>query len=91
LFVSFAKSDLEVRTWPPESPGIDAFGLDPERVQVLLEKRKHIAATIIDECYPTSEGDIPFEKCNCWLCEKESLRFDHLQMLTPPPPSTDPQ
>jgi hypothetical protein len=78
--VYLAKSDLEVRTWPPESAGIDAFGPDPGRVQDLLEKGKHIAATIIDEGYPTSKEDIPFKKCDCWLCEKESLRFDHLQM-----------
>jgi len=82
--VYLAKSDLEVRTWPPESAGIDAFGPDPGRVQDLLEKGKHIAATIIDEGYPTSEGDIPFEKCDCWLCEKESLRFDHPQMDVDP-------
>ena len=77
--VYLAKSDLEVRTWPPESAGIDAFGLDPGCVQDLLEKGKHIAAVIIDEGYPTSGEEIPFEKCGCWLCEKESLRFDHLQ------------
>jgi len=77
--VYLAKSDLEVRTWPPKSAGINAFTLDPARVQDLIEKGKHIAATIIDEGYPTSEEEIPFEKCGCWLCKKESLRFDHLQ------------
>lgn len=82
--VYLAKSDLEVRTWPPESAGIDAFGLDSGRVQDLFEKGKHIAATIIDEGYPTSKEDIPFEKCDCWLCEKESLRFDHLQIDADP-------
>lgn len=82
--VYLAKSDLEVRTWPPESAGIDAFGLDPGRVQDLLEKGKHIAATIIDEGYPTGKEDIPFEKCDCWLCEKESLHFDHLQIDVDP-------
>lgn len=77
--VYLAKSDLEVRTWPPESAGTDAFGLSPGRILDLLEKGKYIAATIINKGYPTSEEEIPFEKCDCWLCEKESLRFDHLQ------------
>ena len=68
---------------------IDASGLDPGRVQDLLEKGKHIAAAIIDEGYPTSEGDRPFEKCDCWLCEKESLRFDHLQVDANPTSALD--
>jgi hypothetical protein len=77
--IYLAKSDLEVKMWPPQSADIDIFTLDPTRVQDLIKKGKHIAATIIDAGYPTGPDEIPFEKCGCWLCKKETLRFDHLQ------------
>lgn len=95
--VYISKADLEIRTWPPDSAGVDTFAFDPARFHDLIEKGKQIATTIIDSGYPTSADEIPFEKCGCWLCEKESLRFDHLQLdggpvsvsSTAPTPSAD--
>lgn len=82
--VYLSKADLEVRTWPPQSAGIDTFAFKPARFQDLLGKGKRITATIIDEGYPTSEEEIPFEKDDCWFCKQETLQFDHLQPAVAP-------
>lgn len=82
--VYISKADLEVRTWPPQSAGVDTFAFDPARFHDLVEKGKRIAATILENGYPASPAEIPFEKCGCWLCEKETLRFDHLQISSDP-------
>jgi len=82
--VYLSKADLEVRTWPPQSAGVETFAFEPGRFQDLVEKGQQIAATIIDRGYPTCEDEIPFEKDDCWFCSKESLQFDHLDTKIDP-------
>ncbi|MFA1612072.1 hypothetical protein [Halobellus rubicundus] len=67
--VYLSKNDLEVRTYPEDG----FFEFDAERFGTLVEKANRIQHVIETEGLPTGPEDIPFEPCDCFFCDNESL------------------
>lgn len=61
------KKDLEVRTWPEDG----TFAFDPERRDELVEKASEMRDALKEVGEISSRDDVPFEPCDCWLCNKE--------------------
>lgn len=64
--VYVCKKNLEVKTWPEDG----MFEFDPDRRDKLLQK----AETVRDACMgdkPESIDEVPFDKCSCWICNKD--------------------
>lgn len=56
--VYVSKKDLEVRTWPENGP----FQFDERRWKSIKQRCQDVKRAIVEQGYPTSEADIPFEK-----------------------------
>lgn len=61
------KKSLEVRTWPENG----TFEFDEKRCYYLIEKAKRIGERLEREGTPESIDDVPFDRCDCWLCQWE--------------------
>lgn len=70
--VYLSKKDMEVRTWPDN----DLFEFDSERYDELIEKAVRLRDAIEAHGIADSAADIPFERCDCYFCSQEALRFD---------------
>jgi hypothetical protein len=65
----------DVRLWPP--PNADSPYLEPDadRVDIIRDRAAAVSSKIIESDVARSETEIPFEKCGCYFCESEELRF----------------
>lgn len=70
--VYLSKKDMEIRTWPEDG----LFEFDETRYGTLIEKAVRIQHRIEQDGIAESPDEIPFEKCDCYFCSQESLRFD---------------
>lgn len=74
------KADLEMRQVPEDT--LTVFNpSNQEYVKDILEyKANTIGRTIEKRGLPTCKDEIPFSKCDCWVCNNEgNLTFDHLK------------
>lgn len=69
--VYLSKKDMEVRQWPEDS----LFSFDAARVDALLARAERIRDVIEADGPAGSADEIPFEKCDCYFCSQETLRF----------------
>lgn len=65
------KGDLEVRTWPEDG----FFEFDPERFEAIVTKAQQVRDAVQDHGIASSEGEVPFDRCGCFLCDNETLQF----------------
>ncbi|MFB6153814.1 MAG: hypothetical protein ABEJ27_06135 [Halodesulfurarchaeum sp.] len=72
LYVSL-KDYTDYKLWPPADATNATIDYDPDRVNNLFAKVDEVRAAILEQGIPTSPGDIPFERCGCYLCSSESL------------------
>lgn len=78
IFISM--QDWETMAFPegeaedPHEEG-PTFEYDKTRFERVMTDAWTVRNAIIDNEIPTCAEDIPFEKCGCWKCEKESLTF----------------
>lgn len=81
--VYVSKKDMEVRRWPADFDDVegDFFEFDEERFAELVDKCKEVKAEIIRNGIATCEEEIPFEKCGCFICENEEVRFPDADFL----------
>lgn len=70
--VYVSKSDMEVRTWPDDG----YFAFDEDRFETIVKRARRIRAAIQSEGYASSEDEIPFDRCGCFMCRSETLAFD---------------
>jgi hypothetical protein len=70
--VYLSKGDMEVRTWPEDR----LFKFDGDRYYWLVEKAHDIMAAIDENGIAKSPDEIPFERCECYFCSQETLRFE---------------
>lgn len=66
------KGDLEIRTWPEDG----FFEFDPDRFEAIVAKARRIRGAIQSGGIASSEAQIPFDRCGCFLCDNETLAFD---------------
>lgn len=63
------KKNLEVKTWP----GGETFAFDPDRRDALVAKAVAIRDGLREhDGTIETAADVPFEPCDCWLCNKSS-------------------
>lgn len=70
--VYVSKSDMEVRTWPEDG----YFEFDESRFEAIVERAKRVRDAIETDGVASSPEEIPLEKCGCFMCNTETLRFD---------------
>jgi len=70
--VYISKKDLEIRTWPEESLWTPSQTI----IRGLKKKAKKMSKTLSTAGPMDSPGDIPFDPCGCWLCEREQQDGD---------------
>ncbi|MDH5021752.1 PD-(D/E)XK nuclease family protein [Halobacterium rubrum] len=77
---SVSKTDLSFqKVWPAHVPEIpsDYLKASPRRVSWLVENRAKPIRDEIDAHGVAAEpSEIPFEKCDCWMCDYERLTFE---------------
>jgi hypothetical protein len=74
VYVSMA--DLtDYRLWPPD----DYLTPDDDRFEDILSRVRCVRDDIVSNGVATSPEQIPFDPCDCYLCESESLVFDQGQ------------
>ncbi|MFC6720923.1 hypothetical protein ACFQGT_00045 [Natrialbaceae archaeon GCM10025810] len=70
--VYVSKGDMEVRTWPEN----DLFAFDADRFAAIVERATAIRDAIDENGVAESPDEIPFDRCGCFMCRSETLRFD---------------
>lgn len=65
--VYVSKKDLTVQTYPADH----MLAFDELQVELLIEKATEIRDTLEDVGKPETRSDVPFERCDCWLCGQE--------------------
>jgi CRISPR-associated exonuclease Cas4 len=71
------KTNFEVRTYPENG----TFEKQQDRLNYSLRKAERVSMQIMKNGFAQSPKEIPFEKCDCFVCEQETdevLTFDHL-------------
>jgi CRISPR-associated exonuclease Cas4 len=72
--IYISKNDLkEIRRWPDEGADSEYVQFDEARYTSLVSKAQRIRDVIWSEGIASVESEIPFEKCDCYFCEEESL------------------
>lgn len=69
--IYISKSDMEVRQWPDDG----TFSFDEDCHAELLDKAAHIRDAVAEQGIAESPAEIPFDRCGCFICENETLRF----------------
>lgn len=65
--VYVSKKDLEIRTWPENR----LFKFDGDRYRRIVDRAHDIAQTLEEHGTPETVEQVPFDRCGCWLCERE--------------------
>lgn len=69
--VYISKKDYEVRTWPEDGP----FEFDPERMGRCIARAQRVRDAILDNGFPTSADEIPFERPDTYFASEVDLDF----------------
>lgn len=78
LYISL--NDLtDIRAWPPIDAEHPYESLDMNRIESLVAKAQAIRSEILSNGIATDPSEIPFEPCNCYLCDEESLTFPEIE------------
>lgn len=79
IYVSMADF-TDTRTWPPEP---DEFvDRDDQRFERVVDRAQTVVDEIVANGIAQVPSEIPFYKCDCFLCEKESLMINGGRHLT---------
>lgn len=65
--VYISKKTLEVKTYPPTG-----FADPRDRVEDLIAKARTINHDLEGKAPIVSEENIPYDRCGCWLCDREA-------------------
>lgn len=55
-----------VKTWPTD---VEVYEYDPGVMEALVDKADTIAETLELVGIPETVDEVPFDRCDCWLCE----------------------
>lgn len=71
------KTNFEVRTYPESG----TFEKQQDRLNHSLRKAERVSLELMENGFPEHYTDIPFDKCECFVCEQENrsnFTFRHL-------------
>lgn len=70
--VYVSKKTLEVKTWPEDG----LWTPSQTRVSGLLNKAREMAEVLEETGTPGTKANVPFEPCDCWLCDRDDSGED---------------
>ena len=74
--VYISKNDMDdIREWPNSNTDLESIKFDKGRYTQLVQKATAVRDQIWTDGIASNPNEIPFDKCECYFCSEESLKF----------------
>lgn len=74
--VYISKNDMgDIREWPNSNMDLEHIKFDKGRYSQLVQKATAVRDQVWTDGIASNPNEIPFDKCGCYFCNEESLKF----------------